>query len=561
TTARVEQSAITKPPVLTAGKVSPRVLREWAQGAGGYFFHGGIIPSRQVEAVASGIRDDRLQDWYMGDKERIIALTFEQFLAEVRVKCLPEDWEYDVRSAILSSRQGASTFEDWYIKMSSENALLVGTECHIDDGILRHHLEACCHEDTAHECKEVKAYKILDFSKWINEVVRCDKKRMRVAEQHQKVVDTAVKSKTTSFIKAKPTTASITTTSFTRTNSSSAQANRVPALTSEERSLLYEFEGCLKCRRFFAGHMRAECPNDFPVASTYKTLTRADALLAKQNGSGSKQKKTVAAITVAAVGMSTGVAGNGSDSTEGDDSAYVPDTPAPHLYWDCLLDGPGAPAFLATSALIDNACTPVLIRPELATQLGLRRFRLPKPVEVGLAMGSGEVDQRFELQEWVRIQFSSPDHAWVSRSVRAIVAPGLCAPVIIGQSFLSDNSIVIDYQQRSVVDKISDYNLLKPAPISRPKPKPSPKNLPKINKVNTGTFVAAIRERIESLAFAEKLKNLDGSFKTKYADLFGALPHTDDLPTDVYHRMKLKDPLQIIACRGYASPRKYQDAW
>jgi hypothetical protein len=39
------------------------------------------------------------------------------------------------------------------------------------------------------------------------------------------------------------------------------------------------------------------------------------------------------------------------------------------------------------------------------------------------------------------------------------------------------------------------------------------------------------------------------------------LPHTEDLPTDIYHRVKLKDANQVIACRGYACPRKYKAAW
>ncbi|KII91701.1 hypothetical protein PLICRDRAFT_682050, partial [Plicaturopsis crispa FD-325 SS-3] len=557
TVARVEQSDVTKPPVLTPGKVSARVLRTWTKGAKDYFFHKKIDVAREVKAVSGGLRDDRLQDWFASKEDELTALTFAAFCDKLRVKCLPEDWDYDIARAILSSKQGSSTFEDWHIKLSSENALLTGTASHVSEAVLRNHLNANCHPDTAHECRDAKAHRIADNDEWINEVVRCDKKRIRNAEHHRLHAEQAAKTKVIAPFANKFKTGTTSTYITPAIVSASGSAARhLPALTKEERDLLYEFEGCLKCRRFFAGHRRAECPNDFPPVATYKTLTRADAMLAKPPIVLATTKRTVAAVNVvAAVGMSTGVAGNGSPSTDGD-SEYVPDAHAPHIFWNCLLDNVNSSEFVSTSALIDNACIPVLIRPELVEQLGLRRFRLPDPVEVGLAMGSGEAGQKLELREWVRLSFSSPDHSWVSRSVRAIVAPGLCAPVILGQSFLAANTIVIDYASRSMVDKTSGYNFLDPAPPSATLPVPSRHNLPKI-----GTFAAVVRKRIESLAFAEKLETLDRKFKTDYADRFGALPHTDDLPTDVYHRVKLKDPLQIVACKGYASPRKYQDAW
>jgi len=74
-------------------------------------------------------------------------------------------------------------------------------------------------------------------------------------------------------------------------------------------------------------------------------------------------------------------------------------------------------------------------------------------------------------------------------------------------------------------------------------------------------FLSTVHTHVEQLAAEKKLQGLDAKFKTRFKDRFEDLPHTDDLPTNVYHRMKLKDTNKIIACRSYVCPRKYKSAW
>ena len=47
----------------------------------------------------------------------------------------------------------------------------------------------------------------------------------------------------------------------------------------------------------------------------------------------------------------------------------------------------------------------------------------------------------------------------------------------------------------------------------------------------------------------------------KYKCVFEPIPHVDELPTDVYCRIQLKDASKTIATRSYSSPRKYWEAW
>jgi len=90
---------------------------------------------------------------------------------------------------------------------------------------------------------------------------------------------------------------------------------------------------------------------------------------------------------------------------------------------------------------------------------------------------------------------------------------------------------------RSIVDRLS------PKPIS------------------ANSFLAAVGVCVEQLASTAALGKLDAEFKERLADRCSELPHTDDLPTDVYHRVKLKDANKVVACKGYGCPHKYKEAW
>jgi hypothetical protein len=73
--------------------------------------------------------------------------------------------------------------------------------------------------------------------------------------------------------------------------------------------------------------------------------------------------------------------------------------------------------------------------------------------------------------------------------------------------------------------------------------------------------VAAIRTRIETLTSLEQLNRMGEAVKEKYKDVFSPIPHLDDLPTDVYCRIKLKDATKTFTTRSYSTPRKYKEAW
>ena len=161
-----------------------------------------------------------------------------------------------------------------------------------------------------------------------------------------------------------------------------------------------------------------------------------------------------------------------SDSDE-DNDLSVCNVSAPvkskHLIWHCQIHG--LTEFpVKTRALIDNGEHVVLIHPKLVHELNLkiRHLKTPEIIDVTLKYGH---NSRSELHEYIKLSLTSLDCSWTSKTtVKALIAPNLCMPVILGLPFLIHNTIVTDHAARSCIDKHSNYDLLNPEPIAPPPP-------------------------------------------------------------------------------------------
>ncbi|CAA7258848.1 unnamed protein product [Cyclocybe aegerita] len=213
---------------------------------------------------------------------------------------------------------------------------------------------------------------------------------------------------------------------------------KLPKLEQSEKDLLEEYEGCWKCRQFFAYHGTRSCPNEFPPGNGYHTLTLSDVQKHPKYNAYMEKKgkaKTVAAVTdtnesddeddAVAATMSSAL-GDGTDSeVEHGDSDVSPLFRSKHIVWRATLTGPRAEFPVKVSTLIDNGAHLVLIRPELVDSLGLERLKLPVPETVDVAIKSLKEKRKIELDEFVKITVTSLDGRWTSRTVHAIIAPGL----------------------------------------------------------------------------------------------------------------------------------------
>jgi hypothetical protein len=65
-------------------------------------------------------------------------------------------------------------------------------------------------------------------------------------------------------------------------------------------------------------------------------------------------------------------------------------------------------------ALIDNGAHLVLIHPDLAAELGLKKFHLCEPELVDVALKNANTKIRCELSEHMKLSLTSLDSQWTS---------------------------------------------------------------------------------------------------------------------------------------------------
>ena len=58
--------------------------------------------------------------------------------------------------------------------------------------------------------------------------------------------------------------------------------------------------------------------------------------------------------------------------------------------------------------------------------------------------------------------------------------------------------------------------------------------------------IAAVRARIEILGGQQELQKLGVAMKIEFKDIFSKIAHINDLPSDVYYQIKLKDASRSI---------------
>lgn len=371
---------------------------------------------------------------------------------------LQADWEQETRNALAHYRQKPTdALKNWIVRAETLNACLVGTESHHDEKHFRTLVESNVCDRLQKVLKTAEALRIKSYKTWRDKLVALDNDRLEHVNEVLRITNVASRTPAAPTVKGGYGSNARATTSSHR---------YPPMLTDVEKELLRKHGGCYKCRHFYAGHMSSECNKEPPKAEGYRALTAADAEKAcKDKENCAPAKATTAAVaaldsepdeaTTAAVACGSppspaacGVLGTGSDSDESDQC--VPPTFSPHLtILACVVSSSPVHHSEPMRMLIDTGSSTVLIRTDVIDLMGLRHRPLHKPIKLGDAWsaGSNETSHCFTLR------IASHDSAWHSRSVRALVVPSLCAPVILGMSFLSSNAIVLDCETPTCIDK------------------------------------------------------------------------------------------------------------
>ncbi|KZT17917.1 hypothetical protein NEOLEDRAFT_1152860 [Neolentinus lepideus HHB14362 ss-1] len=288
--ASVEQASSKSAPILSAGELTPQVLREWAEACEGYCENTkDLKPEDYVRKVSYGMRDPRIRDWYRVNKIKINALSLEKYIEEMQKRFLHADWTMPYMISFYFLLR---------IEFQSQNALLSGTTSHLDEASVRKHLKTHMHEETKELVKRDKVNKTESFDDWLEAVRIRDEERIRNESkmlrllQKNKAMPSSRNASTSSFAKSSATSQ----TASSSAPSSTTSKPRLPKLSDMERDLLDKYHGCYRCRRFNVSHKSGDCPNGFPKAETYRPLTENDALASMRQRSKAQTTTPVAAV-------------------------------------------------------------------------------------------------------------------------------------------------------------------------------------------------------------------------------------------------------------------------
>lgn len=275
----VEHVHQSKSPILLAGEIDPAVMCTFELGCLDFFDCKEIKDNDQVRKILGCFRDSRIHDWISGDCNRLLTLSFTEFMAELRANYLDPDWEPTVRRRILAAtlKQNQS-FWDWFSHMQSLNSLLANTASHFSDASLHEKLEAGLDPELTRCCNANKVDKILVLRPWALEVKRHDENRRANLKCAREVTEEVFNRREDNGKCHRNNNGPANAATYTANPGAATSAaiagtiQRLAALTDAEREQLDNNNGCRKCRRLNVYHISKNCPNGFPDAATYTGL-------------------------------------------------------------------------------------------------------------------------------------------------------------------------------------------------------------------------------------------------------------------------------------------------
>ena len=128
--------------MLLPGDITPAIMCMYENACRGYFNTKDVAEDKQVHRILARLCDSCIQDWVGIHCERLLKMTFANFLAEFKIAYLPKDWEEITHIKLLQMTQGEDNFCDFSVQVQAKNSTLSGTNSHMDETQLCHRIEA-----------------------------------------------------------------------------------------------------------------------------------------------------------------------------------------------------------------------------------------------------------------------------------------------------------------------------------------------------------------------------------------------------------------------------------
>lgn len=261
-------------PILSDGIVDPSVMLKYETAVKYCCMFAKIPAEEQVATIAWGVKHPDVEDWYHDYKAEFDALDLDTWLARMRTQFLPTNWIDNVHRKLINARQGKTQKFSAYLQHCQHlNNTLRSSKAQLDNKSFRAKVQAGLNITLYRLCQVERINRIENFDSWANRVTETDDDRLQSEQENDERLAKMIRNMSIAY--TNKSSKSSTTRSTTTSNSTDAMktSKRLPPLTLCERKLLRENDGCLKCRRPFAGHITRNCKIGCPLPSNYVPIT------------------------------------------------------------------------------------------------------------------------------------------------------------------------------------------------------------------------------------------------------------------------------------------------
>ena len=149
---------------MSDGEISPKVIREFENRCAVYFMNekGGDMDDQKVTKILGSFENTLVDDWMSTERDRIVQMTFTDFMDEFRERWLPTNREQTVLTQMLGTHLDPTKqrFEAWAAQILSHNVSLRTTKSHMTDEALRRQMEIMLDEELRTLACEAKVSEI-----------------------------------------------------------------------------------------------------------------------------------------------------------------------------------------------------------------------------------------------------------------------------------------------------------------------------------------------------------------------------------------------------------------
>ncbi|KAF9500732.1 hypothetical protein BDN71DRAFT_1501935 [Pleurotus eryngii] len=261
------------------GDINTALLWDWFNKSEQFFHHKNIDPDAHVETVTWGMTGVHVIHWLLANSSSLSLMGWDNYKTHMWALFLPTDWEHTTRMDVLCIQQHNKSFVKFSFKLMAKNNLLTEMDNFLNNDFLCDTLEANMDCELACKLNHKDANSIVAFRDWLNKEIK----------------DTLAKLNIKSSFRAPTPTGRVFNSCALSSNPPFGTFVPILKLLDEERTLLAANGSCFKCRKFFAGHIRAHCMAPPIDGAKYKTLTARDI---PPHLAGFVSRSTVAAVSV-----------------------------------------------------------------------------------------------------------------------------------------------------------------------------------------------------------------------------------------------------------------------